>query len=111
MINIPALLATEKLQSNKANYAIFKVFIEEYAASKGVTGYLHGTITKPPLLITGTANIPAPTPIFSTNPSHDEWVYRDGATKSMVVTNIVDPIGLGIKRDGTAKECWESVES
>ncbi|KAJ7149991.1 hypothetical protein C8R46DRAFT_964040, partial [Mycena filopes] len=110
MINIPALLAAEKLQSNKTNYATFKVLIEEHAASKGVTGYLDGTITKPPL-ITGTSDIPAPTPIFSRNPSRDEWAYRDGATKSMVVTNIVDPIGLGLKRDGTAKECWDSVES
>ncbi|KAF8192852.1 hypothetical protein K438DRAFT_1969969 [Mycena galopus ATCC 62051] len=91
MINILALLATEKLQPNKANFATFKVLIEEHAASKGVTGYLDGTITKPPL-ITGTTDIPAPTPIFSTNPSRDEWTYRDGATKSMV-------------------ECWDSVES
>lgn len=25
------------------------------------------------------------------------------------MTNIVDPIGLGVKRDGTAKECWDSL--
>jgi hypothetical protein len=31
--------------------------------------------------------------------------------KSMIVTNIVDSIGLGVKQDGTAKECWDSVES
>jgi hypothetical protein len=100
MINIPALLATEKLQPNKASYATFKVLMEEHAVSKGLTGYLNGTTTKP-ALVTGMAAPPAPTSIFSEDPSCDEWVYRDGAMKSMIVTNIVDSIGLGVKRDGT----------
>ncbi|KAJ7917075.1 hypothetical protein B0H13DRAFT_1608616, partial [Mycena leptocephala] len=110
MITLPTLLATEKLQPNKSNYAIFKVLIEEHAASKGLSGYLDGTITKPAIitLITGTA--PAdPTPVFSTAPSHEEWGYRNGVMQSMIVTNIIDPIGLGVKRDGTVKECWDSV--
>jgi hypothetical protein len=109
VINIPALLATEKLQPNKADYATFKVLIKEHTVSKGLLGYLNGTTTKP-VLITGTV-APTPTPIFSEDPSRNEWVYRDGAMKSMIVTNIVDSIGLGVKRDRTAKECWDSVKS
>ncbi|KAJ7194813.1 hypothetical protein GGX14DRAFT_377653, partial [Mycena pura] len=108
MINLPTLLATEKLQPNKANYATFKVLIEEHAASKGLTGYLDGTITKP-ALVTGASGIPAATPVFSTAPSHEEWTYRNGVMKSLIVTAIVDPIGLGVKCEGTAKECWDSV--
>ncbi|KAJ7016226.1 hypothetical protein C8F04DRAFT_1163564, partial [Mycena alexandri] len=109
MINLPALLAAEKLQTNKANYPTFKVLIEEHAASKGLLGYLNGNIAKP-ALITGTA-APDPTPVFSKNPSRDEYEYRDGVARSLIVTNIADPIGLGVKRDGTAKECWDSVDS
>ncbi|KAJ7205033.1 hypothetical protein GGX14DRAFT_368357, partial [Mycena pura] len=108
MINLPTLLATEKLQPNKSNYPTFKVLIEEHAASKGLTGYLDGTITQP-ALITGASGTPDPTPVFSTTPSREEWTYRNGVMKSMIVTAIVDPIGLGIKRDGTARECWDSV--
>ncbi|KAJ7210492.1 hypothetical protein GGX14DRAFT_363332, partial [Mycena pura] len=110
MITLPVLLATEKLQSNKSNYPTFKVLIEEHAASKGLSGYLNGSITKP-AVITAPAGTPAAdaTPIFSMAPSHDEFTYHDGVLRSLIVTNIVDLIGLGVKRDGTAKECWDSV--
>ncbi|KAF8173144.1 hypothetical protein K438DRAFT_1610961, partial [Mycena galopus ATCC 62051] len=112
MINLPVLLATEKLQTNKLNFPTYKVLMEEHSASKGLGGYLNGTITKPAVVTvpTGTAP-PDPTPVYSTNPSREEWLYRDGVMRSMLVTNIVDPIGLGVKRDGTAKECWDSIVS
>ncbi|KAJ7623973.1 hypothetical protein DFH06DRAFT_1340299 [Mycena polygramma] len=110
MINLLTFLATEKLQPNKANYATFKGLIEEHGASKGLTGYLNGDIPEP-ALITGLSDIPAPTPVYSKNPSRKEWNYRNGVMKSMIVTAIADPIGLGVKRDGTAKECWDSVEA
>ncbi|KAF7372248.1 Gag-Pol polyprotein [Mycena venus] len=110
MITLPTLLATEKLQPNKSNYATFKVLIEEHAASKGLSGYLDGSITKPAIITSTTGKAPAdPTPIFSTAPSREEWGYRNSVMQSMIVTNIIDPIGLGVKRDGTAKECWDSV--
>ncbi|KAJ7362781.1 hypothetical protein DFH08DRAFT_683177, partial [Mycena albidolilacea] len=111
MINLPSLLASEKLQANKANYPTFKVLIEEHAASKGLSGYLDGSITKPGIITVppGTASTDVPTPVFSTTPSRDEWTYRDSVLKSLIVTNVTDPIGLGLKRDGTAKECWDSV--
>jgi hypothetical protein len=113
MINLPSLLVSEKLQANKANYPTFKVLIEEHAASKGLSGYLDGIITKPPIITVHpgtTATAPdTPTPIFSTTPSCDEWTYRDGVLKSMIITNVLDSIGLGLKCDGTATECWDSV--
>ncbi|KAJ7354130.1 hypothetical protein DFH08DRAFT_691964, partial [Mycena albidolilacea] len=110
MINLPVMLAMEKLQANKHNYPTFKVLIEEHAASKGLSGYLDGSISKPAIVIVPTGTAPAdPTPIFSTTPSRDEFIYRDGVLRSLIVTNIIDPIGLGVKRYGTAKECWDSV--
>ncbi|KAJ7194653.1 hypothetical protein GGX14DRAFT_377815, partial [Mycena pura] len=108
MITLPTLLAADKLQANKANFPTFKVLIEEHAASKGLSGYLYGTITKPSV-VTSTINPVTPTPIYSTVPAPEEWDYRNGVMKSLIITSIVDPIGLGIKRDGTAKECWDSV--
>ncbi|KAJ7199007.1 hypothetical protein GGX14DRAFT_373536, partial [Mycena pura] len=110
MITLPTLLATEKLQGNKSNYPTFKVLIEEHAASKGLSRYLDGTIVKPALITLPTGTLPPdPTPIFSTAPSREEFLYRDGVLRSLIITNINDPIGLGVKRDGTAKECWDSV--
>ncbi|KAJ6479829.1 hypothetical protein C8R45DRAFT_1156024 [Mycena sanguinolenta] len=82
------------------------------AASKGLKGYLDGTITLPALTTvpSGTA-APDSTPVFSTAPSREEYMYRDGVMKSMIVTNVVDPIGLGLRLDGTSKECWDSLIS
>ncbi len=101
MINLPALLATEKLQANKSNYPTFKVLVEEHAASKGLSGYLSGSIPIPAIVtLPAGATLPPlppdPTPIFSTTPSREEWLYRDGVLRSLIVTNIVDPIRLGV---------------
>ncbi|KAJ7135596.1 hypothetical protein C8R44DRAFT_609161, partial [Mycena epipterygia] len=110
MISIPSLLATEKLQPDKSNFPTFEVFIEEHGSGKGLRGYLDGSITKPPLVTLSPGDTPpASTPVYSTAPLREEWTYRDGVMKSIIVTNIVDPIGLGVNRDGTAKECWDSV--
>ncbi|KAJ6448077.1 hypothetical protein C8R45DRAFT_850540, partial [Mycena sanguinolenta] len=110
MISLPVLLATEKLQVSKANFPTFQILLEQHAASKGLKGYLEGTTTLPALTTVPTGT-PAPdsTPVFSTAPSREEFMYRDGVMKSMIVTNVVDPIGLGLKLDGTAKECWDSL--
>ncbi|KAJ6482738.1 hypothetical protein C8R45DRAFT_830813, partial [Mycena sanguinolenta] len=112
MISLPVLLATEKLQASKANFPTFQILIEQHAASKGLKGYLDGTITLPALTTvpSGTA-APDSTPVFSTAPSREEYMYRDGIMKSMIVTNVVDPIGLGLRLDGTSKECWDSLIS
>ncbi len=48
-------------------------------------------------------------PIYSLNPSYDEWTFCDQLAHSHIVLNILDPIGLGVRTDGTAKECWESI--
>ncbi|KAJ7108288.1 hypothetical protein C8R44DRAFT_744229 [Mycena epipterygia] len=84
--------------------------IEEHGSGKGLRGYLDGSITKPPLITLSPGDTPpASTPVYCTAPLREEWTYRDGVMKSIIVTNIVDPIGLGINRDGTVKECWDSV--
>ena len=44
--------------------------------SKGLSGYVDGRIPLPSQLETG-APILAPTPIYSTDPSIDEWHFRD----------------------------------
>ncbi|KAJ7923906.1 hypothetical protein B0H13DRAFT_1526177, partial [Mycena leptocephala] len=94
------------------NFPTYKVLMEEHSASKGVGGYLDGAITKPAVVTAPTGTpLPDPTPVCSTNPSREEFLYRDGVMRSMLVTNIFDPIGLGVKCNGTAKECWNSIVS
>ncbi|KAK0224400.1 hypothetical protein EDD85DRAFT_747725, partial [Armillaria nabsnona] len=97
---------------NGKNYASWKLTISELLKGKGLSGYIDGSITCPPIPATTTGATPpdpTPTPIYSSVPSRDEWKFRDQLTHSHIILNIVDPIGLGVKTDGTAKECWDSV--
>ncbi|KAF9038990.1 hypothetical protein BDZ89DRAFT_1035486 [Hymenopellis radicata] len=96
------------LRTDKTNYASFKIHVEEYIAGKG---YLDASISQPPIVpVTTGSPAPTPTPVYSTTPSRDEWNYRNGVAKSIIITNIIDPIAIGLKRDGTAAEVWERLE-
>ncbi len=100
---------------NGKNYASWKLQITELLKGKGLWGYIEGTTTHPTAFRTTTttpATVPLPpdpTPIYSSSPSYDEWVFRNQLTHSHIVLNVLDPIGLGVKTDGTAQECWNSI--
>ena len=78
--------------------------------SKGLSGYVDGRIPLPPQLGTG-APIPAPTPIYSTDPSIDEWHFRDQLAQGHITLNCSDVAALGVKTTGTAKEAWDSIQT
>jgi len=78
--------------------------------SKGLTGYVDGKIAKPtpPTIQPSTSN--PPTPIYSSNLSHDEWTFRDQLAWGHITLNCTDVAGLGVKTTGTAKEAWDSIQ-
>jgi len=78
--------------------------------SKGLSGYVDGRIPLPTQLGTG-APIPAPTPIYSTDPSIDEWHFRDQLARGHITLNCSDVAALGVKTTGTAKEAWDSIQT
>ncbi|KDR76040.1 hypothetical protein GALMADRAFT_49067, partial [Galerina marginata CBS 339.88] len=83
----------------------------------GAHGYLDRTITKPPpspstLRTANAAEIaspPEPTAWMSKTPSDDEWEIHDAWTMGLIIYNVKNPVGLGIKLDGTAAEAWKSL--
>ena len=77
--------------------------------SKGLSGYIDGTINLPPQLGSG-APIPDSTPIYSTVPSVDEWNFRNKLARGHITLNCTDVAGLGVKTTGTAKEAWDSIQ-
>ena len=87
------------------------------ARLRGARGYLEGTIPKPPIapptLPTAQAVAvslpPEPTAWMSKTPSDDEWELRDAWTMGLLIYNIKNPVGLGVKLDGTAAEAWKSL--
>ncbi|KZP04620.1 hypothetical protein FIBSPDRAFT_767087, partial [Athelia psychrophila] len=94
----------------------FQLLLNIAAKARGVYGYLDGSITQPtPPIPTPdtapltTASPPDPTPWISTTPSSAEWVVRDAYTLSMIVNNVTDTAGLGVKTDGSAHEAYQSL--
>jgi gag-polypeptide of LTR copia-type len=79
--------------------------------SKGLTGYIDGHIVKPAMPSSDAVTPDHATPIYSSKPTYDEWVFRDQLTRGHVTLNCTDVAGLGIKSTGTAKEAWDSIQS
>ncbi|KAF8182371.1 hypothetical protein K438DRAFT_2166145, partial [Mycena galopus ATCC 62051] len=91
------------------NFTKFNSQLLAGAKARGVVGYLKGTITKPsgPVPYVATAS----TPWYSQSPSEEEWDMRDGYTQSMIISNVQNPIGYGIKDDMTAAEAYKALTS
>ncbi|KAJ7086552.1 hypothetical protein C8R44DRAFT_566405, partial [Mycena epipterygia] len=113
--SVPLLPDEEKFDG--IAYSGFKAKMNVLAKARGMGGYLNGTIKSPSAPAAPAAGAPAqtvalppdPTPIYSPNPSYDEWVHRDAFAMAMVVLNVKNPVGLGLKVDGTAADAMKSL--
>ncbi|KAJ3858290.1 hypothetical protein EV359DRAFT_69127 [Lentinula novae-zelandiae] len=95
--NIPRL-PDEKQLVGEDNWRPFKCEITFAVQSKGLAGYLDGTIARPskypdPIY---PPTQPTGTPLFSPTPCPEEWEIRDQLIAGAIVSNIIDPVGLGI---------------
>ena len=77
--------------------------------SKGLSGYIDGKVIKPPQPTTGDPT-PDPTPVYSTQPSYDEWTFRDQLARGHITLNCMDVAGLGVVTTKTAKDAWDSIQ-
>src|SRR5258706_15383758 len=64
----------------------------------------------PAIPATGSTTPDTTTPIYSTRPNYDEWVFRDQLARGHITLNCTDIAGLGIKTTGTAREAWDSIQ-
>ena len=103
-------LLSEEQKFNGENLLKWNVTMTQLLGSKGLTGYTNGDIAKP-AATTVTTSPPDPTPIYSSNPSYDEWVFRDQLARGHITLNCADVDGLGVKATGTAKEAWDSIQT
>jgi hypothetical protein len=118
--NPPIFLEAEKFDGT--NFATFETLIIIAASSRGVLGYLRGTILNTANPKNSAAlhytpevlNIPLPndpTPWYSTTPSGAEWAMCDAWACALLLYNTKNAIGLGLKLDGTAADAWTSLTS
>ncbi|KIK54971.1 hypothetical protein GYMLUDRAFT_103827, partial [Collybiopsis luxurians FD-317 M1] len=73
--------------------------------SRSLMGYLSGTIPQP----SSTHLTMSPTYIYSTTPLPEEWSARDAITKSVIVMNIANPIGLGVDKTKNSAFIWKGL--
>ena len=57
-----------------------------------------------------TPNIPTSTPIYSSNPTYDEWIFWDQLTRGHITLDCTDIASLGVLTTGTAKDAWDLIQ-
>ena len=113
---IPSLtILSEEQKFNGENLLQWKTNITQLLGSKGLLGYIDGKIPKPtpssqPSKSDSEAT-PAQTPIYSSSPTLDEWVFRDQLARGHITLNCTDVTSLGVVTEGTAKEAWDSIQA
>jgi hypothetical protein len=123
MSGIPSLtILPEEQKFNGENLLQWKINITQLLASKGLIGYINGKVPKP-----GPESIPLPadsptgtpiaqpatssTPIYSSTPTLDEWIFRDQLARGHITLNCKDVMSLGVMTGGTAREAWDSIQA
>ena len=122
-MSIPSLtILSEEQKFNGENLLQWNTNITQLLSSKGLLGYVNGSIKKPPpssmteattatdTTKTTTATASVPTPIYSSTPTHDEWLFRDQLARGHITLNCTDVMSLGIVTEGTAREAWTLIQ-
>ena len=104
------MILSEEQKFNGENFLSWTTNMNQLLSSKGLLGYIDGKTTLPPIPMTGDA-APTPTPIYSSNPSYDKWVFHDQLARGHITLNCTDVAGLGVVTTGTVKDAWESIKS
>ncbi|KAJ7692937.1 hypothetical protein B0H17DRAFT_933580, partial [Mycena rosella] len=94
--SVPLLPDGEKFDGTR--FPGWQTQIYALAKACGVAAYLDGTLPEPP---TPAGNTPQTTSLPpDPTPSREEWTYRDAQAYALVVLNVKNPVGLGMKLDG-----------
>ncbi|KAF5375887.1 hypothetical protein D9615_008209 [Tricholomella constricta] len=110
--SIPSFPDDEKFDGS--NFVSFKIRILIAARARGALGYLFGATKRPEgkeeeVDELSQPEILAPTSWTSKIPSAEEWDMRDAWALALIAFNTKNPIGLGIKLNGTGADAWESL--
>ena len=109
-------ILSKEQKFNGDNLLQWKTNMTQLLGSKGLLGYVDGSISKPTLPTVSTsqeatATAATVTPIYSTTPTLDEWTFRDQLARGHITLNCVDLAGLGVTTSGTAKDTWDSIDA
>jgi hypothetical protein len=86
---------------NGTNWVEFKNAVWSAVKSRSMLPYIDGTLSRPTVDTTTTTSFWG-----SATPTQEEWDQRDSFVQGMIVLNVRNPVGHGVKTDGTALETW-----
>ena len=107
-------ILSEEQKFNGDNLLQWKTNITQLLGSKGLLGYIDGNTKKPAETTTTTPDTETAataTPIYSSKPTLDEWVFRDQLARGHITLNCTDVASLGVVTTGTAKDAWDSIQN
>ena len=99
----------EEAHFDGMNYATFKNRVMIAARARGARGYLDGTIGKPESEPDTKGDETKTMEWSLRHPSLKEWEERDAWSLGLIIYNTKNPVGLGIKMDGSAAEAWKTL--
>lgn len=103
-------ILSEDQKFNGDNLLSWTTNMTQLLGSKGLMGYIDGKIPLPPVPKREDAT-PTATPIYSSTPSYDEWVFCDQLARDHITLNCTDVAGLGVVTTRTAKEARDSIKA
>ena len=124
MSGIPSLtILSEEQKFSGDNLLQWKTNITQLLGSKGLLGYVDGSIPKPVTCTQTSESITSPEstdsttaattamPIYSSKPTLDEWTFRDQLARGHITLNCTDVASLGVVTSGTTKDAWDSIQN
>ncbi|KAE9384430.1 hypothetical protein BT96DRAFT_1008081 [Gymnopus androsaceus JB14] len=108
-VSIPRFPEDNQLDGDK-NWRTYKRKCILALKARSLLPYIEGKITQPlqtPTPTSTSTTAPTQTQIWSNTPLYEEWVARDAMATSIIVTNVRDPVGVGIKEDQSSAKIWK----
>ncbi|KAL0564833.1 hypothetical protein V5O48_017202 [Marasmius crinis-equi] len=108
--NIPSFPKDCRLKGTE-NYLQFKSFVISAVRSKGLMGYLDGSIPQPATTTASQLLAQSTTALNSVTPTLNEWFLHEGHVSGLIYQNIEDSEAHGIKPELPAAEMWSSLKA
>ncbi|KAE9384520.1 hypothetical protein BT96DRAFT_1097808 [Gymnopus androsaceus JB14] len=107
-VSIPRFPEDNQLDGDR-NWRTYKRECILALKARSLLQYVEGKIIQPLQSISQTTQTTTPTQtqIWSSTPLYKEWVARDATATSIIVTNIRDPVGIGVEDDKSSAVIWK----
>ncbi|KAE9403466.1 hypothetical protein BT96DRAFT_936473 [Gymnopus androsaceus JB14] len=107
-VSIPRFPKDNQLDGDR-NWHTYKHECILALKARSLLQYVEGKIIQPLQSISQTTQTTTPTQtqIWSSTPLYKEWVAQDATATSIIVTNIRDPVGVGVEDDKSSAVIWK----